>query len=214
MAKTVKASLGLIDQHRKCNVVAKSQAIGAIGQAILGLLSEACPKPEFATARFELYQIGDFQSQLDEGITLYLYRVAVNGSRRNMAPVTTPNGKRFRPPIPLDLHYMMTAWAKTAAKQQRLLGWAIRALADKSILEASVLNHYGPEDDIFKPAETVELILDQLTLQDLNNLWSATKFTPPLSVSYVARMVVIESMLEIADAASVQSRELGAGPLQ
>lgn len=192
--------------------MAKSQAIAAIGQAILGLLSEACPKPEFASARFELYQVGDFQSQLDEGITLYLYRLAVNGSRRNMAPVVAQNGKRFRPPIPLDLHYMMSAWARTAVKQQRLLGWAIRALADKPILEASVLNHYGPEADIFKPAETVELVLDQLTLQDLNNLWSTTKFTPPLSVSYIARMVPIESMLEIPDAAAVQSRELGAEP--
>jgi hypothetical protein len=190
--------------------VAKFQAIAATGQAILGLLAEACPRTEFASARFELYQLGDFQSQLDEGITLYLYRVSVNGSRRNMAPVVAPNGKRFRPPIPLDLHYMMSAWAKTAVKQQRLLGWAIRALADKPILEASVLNHYGPENDIFKPAETIELILDQLTLQDLNNLWSTTKFTPPLSVSYVVRMVAIESMLEIADTASVQSRELGA----
>jgi hypothetical protein len=193
--------------------MAKSQAIAAIGQAILGLLADACPKPEFASARFELYQVGDFQSQLDEGITLYLYRVAVNGSRRNMAPVVTPKGKRFRPPIPLDLHYMMSAWAKTAVKQQRLLGWAIRTLADKPIFEASVLNHYGPETDIFKVNETVELILDQLTLQDLNNLWGATKVTPQLSVNYVARMVPIESTLEIDDAPLVQGRDLGAGPL-
>ena len=42
-------------------------------------------------------------------------------------------------------------------------------------------------------SETVELILDQLTLQDFNNLWSATKVNPPLSVNYVARMILIES---------------------
>lgn len=191
--------------------MARFQAIAATGQAILGLLADAVPKPEFATARFELFQVGDFQPSIEEGISLYLYRVAVNGSRRNLPPTVAPNGKRFRPPIPLDLHYMLSAWARTAVKQQRLLGWAIRALADTPILPAGLLNHYGPESDIFRPSETVELILDQLTLQDMNNLWSATKISPPLSVNYVARMIAIESTLEIVDAEPVQTREINAG---
>jgi hypothetical protein len=193
--------------------VAKFQAIAATGQAILGLLADACPKPEFAAARFELFQVEDFQGRMEEGISLYLFRVAVNGSRRNLAPTVAANGKRFRPPIPLDLHFMLSAWAKTAVKQQRLLGWAIRTLADLPILPASLLNHYGPETDIFKPADTVELVFDQLTLQDLNNLWSATKITPPLSVNYVVRMIGIDSTVEIVDAPVAQTRELDAAPV-
>ena len=193
--------------------MAKTQAIAATGQAILGLLADAVPKPEFATARFELYQVGDFNPALDEGISLYLYRVAVNAARRNLPPTVAPDGKRFRSPIPLDLHFLLSAWARTAVKQQRLLGWAIRTLADTPILPASLLNHYGPESDVFRPSETVELILDQLTLQDLNNLWSAAKISPPLSINYVARMVAIESTLELVDAPAVQTRELNAEPL-
>src|SRR6266566_1234096 len=103
--------------------VATFQAIAATGQAILGLLADACPKPEFAAARFELYQVNNFRSPMEEGISLYLYRVAVSGARRNLPPTVGPNGQRYRPPIPLDLHYMVSAWAKTAVKQQRLLGW-------------------------------------------------------------------------------------------
>lgn len=190
--------------------MAKSQAISATGQAILGLLADAVPKPEFATARFELYQVTDFSPALEEGISLYLYRVAASTARRNLPPSVAPDGKRFRPPILLDLHYMLSAWAKTAVKQQRLLGWAIRTLADTPVLPAGLLNHYGPESDVFRPSETVELILDQLTLQDLNNLWSATKISPPLSVNYVARMIAIESTLEMVDAPVVQTRDLNA----
>jgi hypothetical protein len=192
--------------------VAKFQAIAATGQTILGLLADAVPKPEFSAARFELFQVGDFQPSLEEGISLYLYRVAVNGSRRNLAPTVAPNGKRFRPPLPLDLHYMLSAWARTAESEQRLLGFAMRTLADTPILHAGLLNHYGPETDIFRPAETVELILDQLTLQDLNNLWSATKISPPLSVNYVARMIAIESTRELVDLPVVQTRDLNAEP--
>jgi hypothetical protein len=191
--------------------MAKFQAIAATGQAILGLLADSCPKPEFAGARFELYQVNNFQSPMEEGLSLYLFRIAVSSARRNLSSGVGSNGQRYRPAIPLDLHYMVSAWAKTAVKQQRLLGWAIRMLEDVPILPDGLLNHYGPEADIFKPGETVELIMEQLTLQDLNNLWSATKVSPPLSVTYVARMIAIDSTVEIVEAAAVQTRVFDAG---
>ena len=191
--------------------MATSQAIAATGQAILGLLADACPKPEFSAARFELYQISNFQSPMEEGVSLYLYRLAVNGARRNLPPTVGPNGERYRPAIPLDLHYVASAWAQTAVKQQRLLGWTIRMLEDVPILPAGLLNNFGPEPDIFKPSETVELILDSLSLQDWNNLWSALKTNPPpLSVGYIARMVGIESTVALSEV-PVQTREFGVG---
>jgi hypothetical protein len=194
--------------------MANFQAIAATGQAILGLLADAVPKPEFANAQFELYQIGSFGNAMDEGVSLLLYRIAVNGARRNMPPITGPDGRRHRPPIPLDLHYVLSVWARSAVKQQRLLGWTIRMLEDVPILPTGLLNNYGPEPDIFNPGENVEIILESLTLQDLNNLWSATKLTsPPLSVGYVARMVGISSSWPLTEAAEVQTREFKAGAL-
>jgi uncharacterized protein DUF4255 len=192
--------------------MATTQAIAATGQAILGLLSDACPKTEFSSASFELYQISNFQSPMAEGISLYLYRVAINGARRNLPSTVGLDGQRYRPAVPLDLHYVVTAWARTAVKQQRLLGWVIRMLEDVPILPAGLLNHYGPEPEIFKPSETVEVILESLSLQDWNNLWSASKTnTPTLSVGYVARMIGIESSMTLSEVAAVQTREFVTG---
>lgn len=192
--------------------MATTQAIAAAGQAILGLLADACPKPEFSAAQFELYQLTNFGNPMVEGISLYLYRVAVSTARRNLPPTVGPNGERFRPPIPLDLHYVVTAWAQTAVKQQRLLGWAIRLLEDVPILPAGLLNNYGPEPNIFKPSETVEVILESLTLQDFNNLWSPSKTNPPaLSVGYIVRMIAIESTMSLSELSAVQTREFGVG---
>jgi hypothetical protein len=191
--------------------LATFQAIAATGQAILGLLADACPKPEFAAARFELYQTGNFQTPMEEGVSLYLYRVAVNGARRNLPPTVGLDGRRHRPPVPLDLHYILSAWAKSAVKQQRLFGWAIRMMEDVPILPAGLLNNYGPEAEIFRPNETVELILESLSLQDMYNVWSATKVNPQLSVSYVARMIGIESNVELSEAAPVQTRAFDFG---
>jgi len=193
--------------------MASFQAIAATGQAMLGLLADAVPKPEFANAQFELYQIGNFGNPMEEGVSLYLYRVAVNGTIRNRPPVVGPDGRRHRPPIPLDLSYVLSVWARSAVKQQRLLGWTIRMFEDVPILPTGLLNNYGPEPEIFQPGETVEIILESLTLADLNNLWSSTKTALPLSVGYVARMVGISSDLPLIEATEVQTRVLKSGAL-
>ncbi|HEX7772463.1 MAG TPA: DUF4255 domain-containing protein [Pyrinomonadaceae bacterium] len=187
------------------------QAIAATGQAMLGLLSDAIPRDQFPNAQFELYQMSNFQQPMDEGVSLFLYRIAPNQSRRNLPPTVGPDGRRFRPPIPLDLYYIATAWAPTAVRQQRLLGWTIRMFEDVPILPTGLLNNYGPEPEIFKQGETVEVILDQLNLQDLNNFWGVSKASLQLSVGYIARMLHIQSSMPITEYAEVQTREFGVG---
>ncbi len=187
------------------------QAIAATGQAMLGLLSDAVPRDQFPNAQFELYQMSNFQQPMEEGISLFLYRIAANTSRRNLPPTTGPDGRRFRPPIPLDLYYVATAWAPTAVRQQRLLGWTIRMFEDVPVLPTGLLNNYGPEPEIFKQGETVEIVLDSLTLQDLNNIWGVSKSSLQLSVGYIARMLHIQSSMVITEYAEVQTREFGVG---
>src|SRR4026209_1458680 len=158
------------------------QPIAATGQAMLGLLSDAVPRDMFPNAQFELYQMTNFQQPMEEGISLFLYRIAANTSRRNLPPTTGADGRRFRPPIPVDLYYIATAcppprvprvrpspppipvdlyyiataWAPTAVRQQRLLGWTIRMFEDVPVLPTGLLNNYGPEHQNFKPGATGE----------------------------------------------------------
>ncbi|MDX6269638.1 MAG: hypothetical protein QOD28_861 [Acidobacteriota bacterium] len=194
--------------------MATYESIAATGQAIIGLLGDACPKPEFAGASFSLYQIKDFLSPMEEGLSLFLYRIAVNGSRRNLPPSVGADGRRYRPPIPLDLHYMLTAWGKTAEKQQLLLSWAIRMLQDVPVLHASLLNDYASDPATFRPGETIEIILDPLNLQDMSNLATLTKLNPPLSVTYVVRMVSVESKVALEEAELVQTRAFDLGKVR
>ena len=67
--------------------MARRYAITAVGNAILDLLRDALPKEEFGTLPFPLYQTADLQKGLTgEGVGLYLYRIGVNGTRRNQPP--------------------------------------------------------------------------------------------------------------------------------
>lgn len=186
-------------------------AIAVTGQAILKLLADSCLRTEFASDRFELYQVSNFSQPMEEGISLYLYRLGINAARRNLPVHIKPNGQRYRAPLPLDLYFILTAWAKSAAKQQRLLGWAMRTLEDTPLLPTGFLNDIGPEPEVFPPNEAVELIYEPLSLQDMYNIWSAMKISPQLSASYVARAVSIDSTVLITEGSPVQTRALDYG---
>ena len=187
--------------------MAKTQAIAVTGQTILGLLADNIPKSEFTNARFELYQPMNFSPPMDEGISLFLYRVEVNSSLRNLPAKTGLDGITRRPPLPLDLYYLLTVWAKDTVKQQRVLGWAMRTLEDSPVLSAGRLNHFGTEADVFQPNEKVEIIFNSLSLQDMSNLWGVFKTGVPTSVAYIARVIGIDSTISAEEFAPVQTRE-------
>jgi Pvc16 N-terminal domain len=182
-------------------------AIAATSEAILGLLQSAAVGSEFDGVAFEHYQAGDFDSPMTLGVALYLYRVTVSANR-NLPPRIGRDGRRYRPPIPLDLHYLVIAWADDAIKQQRLLGFAARTLEDTPILPAGVLNQHGPEPDVFRPEETVELVWEAVSVQDVGEIWDVAQTKEQPSATYVARMVHLESSVPVPEEGAVQTREL------
>lgn len=193
--------------------MANYKAIAATSKAILGLLEEYCPAAEVNNPEFKLCHAFSNDAPIKEGFSLYLFRVAVNGSLRNMPPRLANDGRRYRPSLPIDLYYLLTAWADEPERQQRLLGWAMRFLEDRVILPGNVINRYlGDADrDTFGAVEVVELILDPLPLADHFNLWDKLKPKMQTSVTYVARMVLLDSDLEWTEGRMVQGREFQAG---
>jgi hypothetical protein len=190
--------------------MASFNGIAATSQAILGLLSEACPRDEFPGAHFAVYQAADFKSPMDEGVSLYLYRVVVDGSR-NIPARPRADGSIARPPLPLALSYLLTPWAKDSVQQQRLLGFCIRTLEEVASLPPGLLNLYSSDSQTFAPQETVDLIFDPISLQDLANIWDPLSPAMQLSASYVARVVAIDSLRFIMPGKPVQTRELDMG---
>jgi hypothetical protein len=190
--------------------VATVAAISTVGLALVALLEKACPRPEFDGATFDLYQAKNFQAPMAEGVSLFLYRVSTSTVRRNLSAGGGAPGRRARPPLPLDLYYLLTPWSPSAVRQHRLLAWAMRTLEDTPTLEAGFLNHYGPRPETFRPDEAVTLVLDPLSIQDALNVWEVGKPNIQVAVTYVVRMVLIDSPVEDELAGPVQTRVLQA----
>lgn len=195
--------------------MATYRAVAAVSRAILKLLEDGCPRAEFPNAQFELQQAIDFQrTPLVEGVSLLLYRVTVTVARRHLPPRVEPDGRRFRAPLPLDLFYALCVWGRSADVQQRLLGFCARAIEDTPILPAGLLNQLAPEPSTFHPQETVQIVPETLSLQDLHQLLDLLKPNVPLALTYVARMVPLDSQIPIAEFGPAHARtfEMTRGP--
>jgi hypothetical protein len=187
--------------------MARYPAVAGTSQAILDLLRGAAEETEFAGVDFAHYHASNLEKPMSEGVSLWLYRISVNAAR-NLPPTIDPDGTRHSPPLPLDLHYLLTAWAPDPIQEQRLFAWAVRTIEDTPLLPAGVLNRPLAEPDVFRPDESVELAWQALSLSEFLDLWEGmrTKLRP--SASYLARIVEIESTIEFEDYADVQTREL------
>jgi hypothetical protein len=194
--------------------MANYRAIAAASATILGLLRDRFPSADFGgPLNIALYQAKDFATPMKEGIAICLWRVAPNISRRALGPRTDILGRRFKPSLPVDLYYLLVPFADDAERQQRLLGWMLRAMHELGPLVASQLNHFLAESDIFAEAESLDMVNDPLTIADQLTLWDRIKHMPP-SATYAMRMMLLDSEQSLDEYPIVTERELDMGVLQ
>jgi hypothetical protein len=198
--------------------VAGIQAVEAVCEAVIELLKRSYSDSGIPDKlKFAVFTADDFskntENKIDRGVSLFLYRILPNGSHRTPSGRIGPDGRRYRTQLPVDLHFILTSWAPQASLQHFIAGWMMRTLEDNPILSSTLLNEKfsGLNEEllgVFRPDETVEVVLDDLSTEDLLHLWEtlvAEKYH--LSVPYVARNVRIESKQMVMTAGKpVQTR--------
>ncbi len=188
--------------------MANYRAIAAASATLMGTLRDRFPASEFGSPlTAALYQAKDFVTPMREGLAICLWRVTPNISRRATGPRTDIFGRRFKPSLPIDLHYLVVPYADTAERQQRLLGWTLRALDDLGPLVASQLNHFLAESDIFAEAETLDMVFDPLGIGDQLSLWDRIKAMPPCA-TYAMRLLMLDSDVALDEYPLVTERQL------
>ena len=194
--------------------MASIHAIQAACESVMRLFQESYApdliEPQL-NLQFEVYRTEDFKTHMAAGVSLFLYRVYVNGSQR-ASVVRDRNGLPQPAPLPLDLHFFLTVWAPQASLQHAILGWAMRTLEDYSTLPAALLN--GARPGVFRDEETIEIIAGQLTNEELMRIWDdlATEYT--LSIPYIARVARIDSLTPAGDGSLVRRRDLDMATLE
>lgn len=195
--------------------MATYHAIAAMEQAVLGLLAESCPRTEFPGARFEAYQAANFRQPMEEGVALYVHRVGANPTRRNPPPRKTADGRVYKQSLPLDVHFLLIPWSKSTARQHMMLGWFMRVLEDNASLGGGFINRFSAVPNTFEDSDSVEIVLDPISMQDMLAVWEVAKPNIQISASYIARFLPIDSQVLLPDPGPpVQSRTFVTGALR
>ena len=144
---------------------------------------------------------------MDAGVSVFPYRIYQNGTYRIPISPAITGTAGAQTQLPIDVHFLLTAWGQKASLQNTLAGWMVRALEDLPILPTALLNYKWPA---FRDDEAVELSLAQLSTEDLFRIWDTLiQDKYQLSVPYVARNVRIDSTWPVATGAPVIEREFG-----
>ena len=156
-------------------------------------------------------------------LSLFLYHVTYNQGWREVG-LPSRNGAGAginRPPLALDLHYMLIAYGDSEYVPQVLLGLGMQALHETPFLyrqqitnvftsppPLSALDTALATADLAGQVEMIKVTPEPLTTEDLSKLWTAFggKFRP--SAGFEATVVLIESTAPVQAALPVLSRNL------
>jgi hypothetical protein len=192
--------------------MADYRAVAAVSEAIIGLLESHYSPADFQNNQleFEVYLARDFAQPMNAGVSLFLYRIYVNGVHRTPGGRVDITGRRQRTQLPLDLHFLLTAWAQDASLQHTIAGWMMRVLEDTPSLPPGLLNQRMP--NVFHADETVEIGVTELVTEELFRIWEViVNNAYQISIPYVARNVKIESSQLLSTGAPVQNRTFDMG---
>jgi hypothetical protein len=129
-------------------------------------------------------------------INLFLYQILPNASLRNCdVPSQLKSGETGRPPLALNLHYLISASGQGDDEilSHQWLGHAMRILHDQAVLSQENIRLALPDSDPHKQGELVRITPLSLSMEDLSKMW--TTFTTPyrISAAYEVSVVLIES---------------------
>ncbi len=184
--------------------MADYRAIAATCEAIMSSLERQYDPVLFNNdLEFKVYTSQDFAQPMQAGISLFLYRVKPNGTHRTPAPSNGNGGSK----LPLDLHFLLTAWGKDASLRHSLIGWMMRVIEDAPILGSGELNTVW--SDVFAPGESVNLVMAELNNEDLAQIWDTfIRQNYQLSIPYLARVVDIDSLKAVSQPRVVRQKDL------
>jgi hypothetical protein len=170
-----------------------------VGEALQGVLwQEMQADPNVNTLidsedRISLESPADLDGNDTVRLSIYLYRIVEDAYSKNRPPIKDGRGLLVKPPLTLDLYYLVTPLLGLPREQQIILGKAMQVLYDRSTLEGTDL-----AGSLAASGEVVRVILNPVTLEETTRVWQALEMSYRLSVCYVVRVALVNSRLQEA----------------
>lgn len=121
-----------------------------------------------------------------EALGIYLYRIAVDPFARNRY-VPSKEGRRTpQPETPINLHIMLIGWSNKTDTDINYLSAAVQIIGSAMNLGIA---HVGVGDASWNENDTVQIIPEEMSTEDLTRLWDSFRIGYRLSVPYIIKTV-------------------------
>jgi hypothetical protein len=135
-------------------------------------------------------------------LSVFIYRVGFNQAMRaGWSAVGSQDGRAY---LPLDLHFLITAWAGNAEHELLILGRAMQCLESTPSLAGPLLQVGA----VSAPNDSIQIVLDEVSTETVMRTFDSLPHDYKLSVAYVARVVRMDS-LRADPVPDVRTRVLG-----
>lgn len=161
-------------------------------------------------ARPKLLGSSDVSKPLNGNILgMYLHRVTFSphGCNRSFNPVGSDSVK-YRPELPVNLHFLLIATGNSAAIETDLISWAMVALGNTSQLDISYLIDSDPA---WTEEELVTIEPEEMSTEDLMRIWDVFEAKYTITIPYVIRSVRLKLLSDSEPHPSVMTRAISMG---
>jgi len=129
-------------------------------------------------------------------LNVFLYHTTLDAAWRNQDMPTIRPGETGFPPLPLVLHYVITAYGESDEddiKAHQLLGRAMSVLHDHPIMGPDEFTGLVAGTDLQDQVERIRVTAQVLTVDDMYKLWTAFQTQYRISAAYEISVVLIDS---------------------
>jgi hypothetical protein len=170
-------------------------AIAEVGQSLVQVIWNAIAADQTLVALINSENLISLESPAEHTdkqdtalLSIYLYRIVEDAYLKNRGPVEGPGGTLQRPPLTLDLYYLITPLLTDAADRQIVLGKVMQVLYDRPSLEAPDL-----AGSLATASDVLRVVLNPVPLNEIALVWQALEIPYMLCVSYVVRVALLQS---------------------
>jgi hypothetical protein len=172
-------------------------ALAEVGESLVGVLwQEMQVDPQINglidnESRISLESPFDLRNNDAVRLSIYLYRIVEDAYTKNQNPVQI-NGSRLRkPPLTLEMLYLVTPLVGSTREQQIVLGKVMQVFHDRAILETvDLIGSLATE------REEIRVILNPVGLEETTRIWQALEMSYRLSIVYLIRVAIVNSRRE------------------
>jgi hypothetical protein len=172
--------------------MADTDVIRDVSNTLVNLIEEAVKDMHLGGTSVALNDLSGKPNDIGAHLTVFLFEILEDPPSRNrplvrqIDPVTNRVILR-KPPMALQLNYLITPWTKNFEDDQRLLGRVLQLFYDEAIVSGAQLS-----GNLASTVDSLKITMHQITLEDRTRIWFALQRPYRTSLSYGVRVVNLD----------------------